>query len=278
MGALFVVATPIGNLGDLSGRAIETLQACDRIVAEDTRRTRQLLAHLGIAGKPIDRLDAHATEHDVTRLLGQLRAGESVALVTDAGTPGVSDPGRAAVEAAIEAGEKVVPIPGPSAVLAALVASGVAGDGGFRFLGFLPRGGPERRRAVTLVSETPEAVVLFEAPARTNETLRDLAEATPERSACVARELTKIHEEFSRGTLGALAAEEREWRGEVVIVLGSHAPEDREIAVDDAAIDARIEEGLSRGEHAKEIAERLAAWSGRPRRELYARVVGKRNR
>jgi 16S rRNA (cytidine1402-2'-O)-methyltransferase len=278
LGTLFVVATPIGNLGDLSGRAIETLKACDRVVAEDTRRTRQLLAHLGIGGKPVDRLDAHSTERDVARTLDALRAGETIALVTDAGTPGVSDPGGAAVRAAIEAGETVVPIPGPSAVLAALVASGVAGDGGFRFVGFLPRSGPERHRAVTLVSATPETVVLFEAPARAEETLRDLAAATPKRPACVARELTKIHEEFVRGTLAALAADPREWRGEIVIVLGAHAPEDREIVADDAAIDARIEEALSRGEHAKAIAERLAAWSGRPRRDLYARVVTARAR
>ena len=152
MGTLFVVATPIGNLGDLSRRALETLQTCDRIVAEDTRRTRQLLTHFGIVGKPVDRLDAHATERDVARLLEALQAGERVALVTDAGTPGVSDPGGAAVRAAVAAGEAVVPIPGASAVLAALVASGVAGDGSFRFLGFLPRSGPERLRALTLVA------------------------------------------------------------------------------------------------------------------------------
>src|SRR5579863_5226229 len=186
-GTLFVVATPIGHLGDVTARAVETLRACDRVLAEDTRRTRQLLTHLGIAGKPLDRLDAHASETDVARAVERLTAGESAALVTDAGTPGVSDPGERLVEAAIAAGVRVVPIPGPSAVLAALAGSGLAGDGRFRFVGFLPRDGTARREAVALVCATPEPVVLVEASNRTQATLRDLADATPERRACVAR-------------------------------------------------------------------------------------------
>jgi 16S rRNA (cytidine1402-2'-O)-methyltransferase len=285
VGTLFVVATPIGNLGDLSQRALDTLRACDRVIAEDTRRTRQLLTHFGVAGKPVERLDAHATEGQQARLLERLSAGESVALVTDAGTPAVSDPGDAIVRAAIEAGVRVVPIPGASAVLAALAASGLAGDGGFRFVGFLPRGGPARRAAIALVSETPESVVLFESPNRTSETLRDLAEATPERRACVARELTKVHEELVRGTLAGLAGlaglqhrgeEGRSWLGEIAIVLGPHDPGDRHERIDDDALDLRIDEALARGDHARSIAERLAAWSGRPRRELYARVVARK--
>ncbi|HEX3344838.1 MAG TPA: 16S rRNA (cytidine(1402)-2'-O)-methyltransferase [Polyangiaceae bacterium] len=272
-GALYIVATPIGHLGDLTARAVETLRACDRVLAEDTRRTRQLLSHLGIAGKPLDRLDAHATDADVAHVVERLAAGESAALVTDAGTPGVSDPGERLVEAAIAAGVRVVPIPGPSAVLAALVASGLAGEGRFRFVGFLPREGPPRRAAVAVVCATPEPVVLFEAPGRTRATLRDLADATPERRACVGRELTKVHEEYVRGTCAELAADDREWLGEIAVVLGAHAPETREAAVDDAALDARIDEGLARGEHAKTVADRLAAWSGRPRRAVYERVV-----
>ena len=129
-GTLFVVATPIGHLGDLTARAVETLGACDRVLAEDTRRTRQLLSHLGIAGKPLERLDAHAGEAEIARAVERLAGGESAALVTDAGTPGVSDPGERLVEAAIAAGVRVVPIPGPSAVLAALVGSGLAATGG----------------------------------------------------------------------------------------------------------------------------------------------------
>jgi 16S rRNA (cytidine1402-2'-O)-methyltransferase len=276
--SLFVIATPIGNLGDMTPRALETLRTSDCINAEDTRRTRQLLSHFGIASKRVERLDAHATPRAVARMLGRLAEGQSVALVTDAGTPGVSDPGEAAVEAAIAAGVRVVPIPGASAVLAALVASGLGGDGRFRFVGFLPRDGSARRDTIALVCATPEPVVLFESPNRVRATLRDLADATPERGACVARELTKLHEEIVRGACATLAADEREYRGEIVIVLGSHAPEDVAARVDDAALDARIDEGLAQGEHARALAERLAAWSGRQKRAVYARVVERKNR
>jgi 16S rRNA (cytidine1402-2'-O)-methyltransferase len=277
-GTLFVVATPIGHLGDVTARAVETLRACDRLLAEDTRRTRQLLTHLGIAGKPVERFDAHAGLAEVSRATERLLSGESVALVTDAGTPGVSDPGERLVEAAIAAGLRVVPIPGASAVLAALVASGLAGEGRFRFLGFLPRDGTARREAIAVVCATPEAVVLFEAANRARATLRDLADATPDRRACVARELTKVHEEYVRGTCAELAADEREWLGEMALVLGSHSPEARELTVDDAALDARIDESMALGEHARTIADKLAAWSGRPRRVVYQRVVTRKGR
>jgi len=272
-GTLYVVATPIGNLGDVTIRAIEVLKACNRIAAEDTRQSKKLLSHLGIAGKPIDSLHAHSSERDVARIVDALSAGESVALVTDAGTPSVSDPGDAVVKGAIASGIRVVPIPGPSAALAALVASGLAGGGGFRFVGFLPREGAARHEAIGKVCATPEPVILFESPERTATTLRDLADATPERPACVARELTKIHEELVRGTLAVLASDRDAWRGEVAIVLGGWAPETREEAIDDAALDARIDRELATGTHSKTIAERLAAWSGRPKRDVYERVV-----
>jgi len=200
-GVLYVVATPIGHLGDLSARAVETLSRAARVAAEDTRRTRGLLTHLGLS-KPIERLDAHASAHDVARVVQQLVSGEDIALVTDAGTPVVSDPGTELVRAAIEAGLRVVPIPGPSAVLAALVASGLSG-GAFRFLGFLPRKGTDRRDVLETVRSTPEVVVLFESPERTAETLADLARIMPQRRCVVARELTKLHEEFGRWTVGA---------------------------------------------------------------------------
>jgi 16S rRNA (cytidine1402-2'-O)-methyltransferase len=273
---LFVVATPIGNLGDMTARAVETLRACDRVIAEDTRRARQLLTHFGVAGKPVDRLDAHATGDDVARVAARLAGGEQIALVTDAGTPGVSDPGDALVRAAIAGGITVVPIPGASAVLAAVVASGLAGDGRFRFAGFLPRDGAARRDAIALVCETPETVVLFEAPSRLAATMRDLADATPARPACVARELTKMHEELVRSTCAGLAEDSREWIGEIVVVLGPHAPEER--AVGDDEVDARIDQGLARGEHARTVADRVAAWSGRSRRDVYERVISRKKR
>lgn len=275
-GTLYVVATPIGNLGDVTLRAIDVLKTCDRIAAEDTRQSKKLLSHLGISGKPMDALHAHSSERDVAKVVDALTTGESVALVTDAGTPSVSDPGDAVVKGAIAAGVRVVPIPGPSAALAALVASGLAGGGGFRFMGFLPREGAARHEAIGKVCATPEPVILFESPERTTATLRELAEATPDRNACVARELTKLHEELVRGTLATLAADRESWRGEVAIVLGAWQPEAREATIDDAALDERIDRELAAGTHSKTIAERLAAWSGRPKRDVYERVVSRK--
>ncbi|MGH7434152.1 MAG: 16S rRNA (cytidine(1402)-2'-O)-methyltransferase [Polyangiaceae bacterium] len=277
-GTLFVVATPIGNLGDVSARTASTLAEADVVVAEDTRRARQLLSHLGITGKRVERLDAHAGAGEVARVAARVVAGERVALVTDAGTPAVSDPGQAAVRAVVDAGARVVPIPGPSAVLAALVASGLGGDGGFRFVGFLPRKGPPRRAALATICATPETTILFESPQRLRETLSELADAMPDREACVARELTKMHEELVRGTCRSLAGDDREWIGEIALVLGSWNPDARAEQVDDARLDARIDEGLARGDHARTLAEKLAAWSGRPKREVYERVITRKPR
>jgi 16S rRNA (cytidine1402-2'-O)-methyltransferase len=271
-GSLYVIATPIGNMGDVTLRAVETLRAAPIVAAEDTRRTRALLEHLGIAGKRLVSVHAHSRESDVERLAEHLAAGQDVAFATDAGTPLVSDPGSALVAAAIRVGADVVPVPGPSAVLAALVKSGLASDAGFRFVAFLPREGPRRREAIESIASTPEPVVLFESPVRLGATLKELAEAMPDRTACVVREITKVHEEAIRGTLLELGEREEEWRGEITVVLGAHRPEDRS-SIDEGAIDARITLELARGVHAKAVAERIAAWSGRPRRELYARVV-----
>lgn len=276
-GILYVVATPIGNLADLTLRAIELLKSSERIAAEDTRRTRQLLSHLGIEGKPLDALHAHSSERDVRRLVERLEAGDSIALVTDAGTPAVSDPGDALVKAAIAAGVRVVPVPGASAVLAALVASGLATGVGFRFLGFLSRDGAARRDGIATICATPEPVVFFESPERTQATLAELADAMPDRPACVARELTKVHEEVVRGTLASLARARDAWRGEIAIVLGAFVPEARGEQIDDAAIDARIDLELDGGAHAKTVADVIAAWSGRPRREIYERVVRRKS-
>jgi len=276
-GILYVVATPIGNLADLTLRAIDVLKTSERVAAEDTRRTRQLLSHLGIEGKPLDALHAHSSARDVTKLVERLLAGDSVALVTDAGTPAVSDPGDALVKASIAANVKVVPIPGASAVLAALVASGLATGVGFRFIGFLPRDGVARRDGVATICATPEPVILFESPERTQATLAELADAMPERPACVARELTKLHEEVVRGTLDSLAKDRDSWRGEIAIVLGGWTPDMRSEEIDDAAIDTRIDRELELGTHAKTVADVVAAWSGRPRREIYERVVRRKS-
>jgi 16S rRNA (cytidine1402-2'-O)-methyltransferase len=272
-GILYVVATPIGNLGDFTLRAIETLKSVDRILAEDTRQTLKLLNHFGVVAKKLDRLDANAADRDIARAAEALEKGESIALVTDAGTPSVSDPGDALVKKAIACNVRVVPIPGASAALAALVASGLARGSGFRFFGFLPRS--HRAPIIATIAGTPEPAILFESPERTADTLTELAAAMPGRAVAVARELTKLHEEIVRGTLATL--EPREWRGEIAIVLGAWEPDARGDEISDVAIDERIDKELASGLHSKTIAERLAAWSGRPKREIYARVIARKN-
>ncbi len=274
-GTLWVVSTPIGNLGDLTPRAASALREASRVLAEDTRRTRALLSHLGVTGKPVDRFDAHAGPALVRALVGRLLAGERLALVTDAGTPSVSDPGARLVAAAAEAGARVVPLPGPSAPLAALAASGFA-QGAFRFVGFLPRSGEARRRALAELVAAAEPVVVFESPARLRATLGDLAALQPARPAVVGRELTKLYEEFVRGTLAELAALERGWRGEITLVLGpapaAAAPE----GLGPEALDALADEALARGLRAKDAADVVAARSGLSRRDAYARVLARK--
>ncbi len=272
---LFVVATPIGNLADLSPRALDTLRSAAIIAAEDTRHTRALLTHFGVHGKHLVALHAHSSPDTIDNLIERLRDGVSIALVTDAGTPTVSDPGQALISRARALGIRVIPLPGPSALLAALAASGL-GDGRFRFFGFLPREGAARRTALGDIAGTPETVVLFEAANRLAGTLRELADASPSRPACIARELTKLHEELLHGSLLDLAALDREWLGEVVVVLGPHVPEERLEAIDDNALDARIDGEPS--VHVRTLADRLAAWSGRPKRDVYERIVGRRKR
>lgn len=273
-GTLYVVATPIGNLADLTRRAEETLAAVTRVAAEDTRRTRALLTHLGVHGKPLVTLDANATARTVDELVERLLGGESVAFVTDAGTPGVSDPGAHLVRAAIGKGVPVVPIPGASAVTAAVALSGLV-DGPFLFLGFLPRKGEKRARAVRRIATSPEPVVLFEAPTRIKETLADLAAAMPSRAACVARELTKLHEEAVRGTLEELAAREITERGEFTVVVAG-AGEPGEDATTD--VDALVAERLAAGDAPRTVADAVSEITGKPRREIYARVLEARRR
>jgi 16S rRNA (cytidine1402-2'-O)-methyltransferase len=260
-GTLYVVSTPIGNLGDVSGRAAETLKLVERIAAEDTRRTRALLTHLGIDRKLLTKLDANVPERVVEQLVEHLDAGQNIALVTDAGTPSVSDPGAALVRRAAERGMTVVAIPGPSAVTAAVSVSGLV-DGPFLFLGFLSRRGEKRK--------SPEPVVLFEAPARIRATLAELAEAMPARKACILRELTKVHEEAVRGTLVELVAREVTERGEFTLVVEGKGDVDVEADVD---IDALIGERLDAGDSPRTVADAISALVGTSRREIYARVL-----
>jgi 16S rRNA (cytidine1402-2'-O)-methyltransferase len=224
-GRLHVVSTPIGNLGDITVRAIETLRSVSAILAEDTRHSRRLLTRYEIK-TPLEAYHEHNEAAATPRIIARLRTGESFALITDAGTPLLSDPGSRLVRAAIEAGVLVSPIPGPSALLAALVASGIDADR-FTFFGFLPRKGGERETAIGAIVTLPHASVIYEAPTRLGDTLRDIAgHGAGRREAVVAREMTKQFEEFRRGTVDALAEYYREStpKGEVVIVVAGASP------------------------------------------------------
>lgn len=218
-GKLFVVATPIGNLGDITFRAVETLKGADVIACEDTRRTEQLLRHLGFA-KPLLRYDEHTHERGSRAVIAHLESGRSVALATDAGTPGVSDPGARLVREVAKHGFIVVPIPGPSALLAALSFSGFPTDN-FVFLGFLPRRPGRAKRVLREGLGLGKTVAIFESPFRVGQTLEWIEECAPENQVVVARELTKIHEEALRGSAAEVRAKwaKRPTKGEVVIVI-----------------------------------------------------------
>ena len=271
-GRLSVVSTPIGNLGDITRRAAEVLAEAHCVAAEDTRRARGLLSHLGAGNKVLISLHAHSSRDAVEGVVARLLAGEHVALITDAGTPAVSDPGRALVSLAHERGVNVVVVPGPSAVTAAVALSGLV-EGPFTFVGFWPRQGAPRREALTRVQKSQEAVIFFESPQRIAETLAELAEHLPEREAFVGRELTKQHEEGLRGRLRDLAAGERGWRGEIVVVVAPNEAvpepdhERRELVF--RSLRAAIEAGAS----PSRIARGLAEVSGLPRRELYEQAL-----
>jgi 16S rRNA (cytidine1402-2'-O)-methyltransferase len=271
---LYVIATPLGNLGDLSPRAAEILRRVPVVAAEDTRRTRGLLTHLGVAPTLLS-FHAYSDERRLETVLEILRDGRDVALVSDAGTPGVSDPGADLVAEARAAGAPVVPVPGPSAVATALSAAGLPADR-YLFLGFVPRKGGERARLLARAAAEEWSVVLFEAPTRLGALLHDLARvAGPDRLATVARELTKLHEELRAGTLGELADyySEHEPRGEITLVLaGTGAPAAEEDRTEEAAEHAAelLAEGLSR----REVARRLTESHGLSRNDAYRLVTG----
>jgi len=271
-GTLLLVPTPIGNLGDMTLRAIDVLKAAPHIVAEDTRHTRKLLTHFEIDGTKLSRLDANALEADRQRVIDWLRGGEDVAVVTDAGCPAVSDPGAALVRDAVASGLAVMALPGASAVTTAVGVSGLV-DNAFRFVGFLPRTGQTRAKTITDIASSEDPCVLFEAPERMSALLAELAESMPDRPMVVARELSKLHEEILRGTVAELAAPEREWLGEITVVLGRWENR-RELSEEE--IDQKIDEELATGAHTRKVAEKVAAWSGKPRREIYARVLDRK--
>lgn len=270
-GTLYVVATPLGNLGDLSPRAAETLRRVAAVAAEDTRHTKPLLRHVGSPAELIS-FHAHSSEAALRRLLHLLGTGKDVALVTDAGTPAVSDPGAALVAAARARDYPVLTVPGPTAVAAALAVSGIPADR-YLFLGFLPRKGGDRRRLLAMIAESEWAVVLFESPNRVAALLGDLARACgAERPAAVSREMTKVFEETRAGTLGALAGyyAEAPPRGEVTIVVaGTGRPPRAERPPDP---EERARALLAAGMTRKDVADRLAEETGISRNTAYRLV------
>lgn len=270
---LVVVGTPIGNLEDLSPRAARALSEADAIFCEDTRVTAKLAARFGLAAPRIS-CPAPREGSRVAELLARLDRGETVAVVSDAGMPALSDPGERLVEAAAAAGHRVEVVPGPSAPAAALAISGLPAVPHL-FVGFLPSRSGERRRALEKLAGRPETLVWFESPHRLAESLSDAAHVLGPRRACVARELTKLHEEALRGTLPELAdtlrTRERS-RGEVTVVVeGGESP--KPPAGTEGDLDAEIRRALARGEKTREIARAIGRRTGRPAREVYARAV-----
>ena len=265
---LHIVATPIGNLGDLSPRAADTLRRADRILVEDTRVTAKLLAHIG-AKVPMTRYDDHSNEAERERIVARL-GEDAIALVSDAGTPLISDPGYKLVRAARAAGRAVHTVPGPCAAVAALTLAGLATDR-FLFLGFLPAKAKARSDAIAEIAAVRATLVLYEGGPRLGDTLLALSAQLGEREAAICRELTKLHEECITGTLGELAARYANAipKGEIVIVVGppveAEAVSDEEL---DAALDSAMK-SLSPSRAAAEVAERLNV----PRKRAYARAL-----
>ena len=273
MATLYLISTPIGNLSDLSARAGEVLGGVSRVLAEDTRRSRILLKHLGI-GTPLVSLHAHNEASRVASVLDWLGEGEDLALVSDAGTPLISDPGQRMVEAVVEAGYNLVPIPGPSAVLTALLGSALPVDR-FTFLGFSPRSGRDREAFLERVAGAEETVVLFESPERLVALLGDVSDVCGEgRRVAVGREMTKIHEEFFRGTAEEARAHYGEHRakGEVSVVVEAAPLSDGPDEVDEAAAQALGRALLESGQKPSAAARELARRLGIPRNAAY-RVV-----
>jgi len=266
-GTLYLVATPIGNLEDLTRRAERILREADLVAAEDTRHTRHLLSSLGLS-KPLFSHHEHNEAKSAAALLAELEQGKSVALVSDAGTPGLSDPGLRLVRLAQAAGIPVVPVPGPSALAAALSAAGIPGEE-FSFLGFLPAKKSARRKKLLALKNRPERLVLFEAPHRLAESLLDLAEVLGDREATLLRELTKLHEEVRRSSLRELCqqAKARSLKGEITLVIaGAPATADQ----DRAGLEEELRDRLSAGGISlKQLAEEVAERRGLSRNEVY---------
>lgn len=279
MGILYLVATPIGNLEDITLRALRILKEVALIAAEDTRTARHLLSHFEIA-TPVTSYFEHNKLEKIENILAALDRGD-VAVISEAGMPGLSDPGYELVRAALERGVRVVPVPGPSALTTALVASGLPTDQ-FVYLGFLPRQKSARRKLLRSVAEEPRTLIAYEAPHRVRDALDDIAETMGDRSISIARELTKLYEEFFRGRVNEAREhfEAHEPRGEFTLVIagksgGPETPDsDGDSTWDDARVLAAVRDLLATGLARTEAVKRVAKASGRDRREVYQLAIG----
>ncbi len=265
MGTLYLVATPIGNLEDVTARALRTLRQVNLVAAEDTRVTRKLLTHYDIHA-PVLSYYEHNKLTRLEAILKRLEEGD-VALVSDAGTPALNDPGYELVRAAVEAGHRVSPVPGPSAPVAALIASGLPTDS-FLYLGYLPRKRTERRAALEQVAEAPHTLIFLETPHRLTDSLADLSEVLGDRRVALARELTKLHEEIWRGSLREAMDHFSGPRGEFVIVVAGRA-DAPSVRWTQPQLAAAVQKRLRAGDAPSELAARLSGQSGWPRREIY---------
>jgi 16S rRNA (cytidine1402-2'-O)-methyltransferase len=265
MGTLYLVATPIGNLEDLSPRALRILRQASLIAAEDTRQTKKLLNHFDIH-TPLTSYFEHNKLSKLEALLAKLNEGD-VALVSDAGTPALNDPGYELVRAALNAGHRVSPVPGPASPIAALTASGLPTDA-FLYLGYLPRKSTERKKVIKQVADLPYTLIFLETPHRLLESLEDLESILGGRQIALARELTKLHEEIWRGKLGEASRYFKSPRGEFVLVIEGKMKEGREKWAEEKVFDA-IRTGIKAGKTPSALAAKLAEESGWPRREIY---------
>ncbi len=271
MGTLYIVGTPIGNLEDISARALRILKEADLIAAEDTRRTRKLLTHFEISTA----LTSYFEHNKLSKLdiiLAALRNG-NVALVSDGGMPGISDPGYELINAAIETGHKVTPVPGPSAIATALVASGLPTNA-FVFLGFLPRRSAARRALLVENVNDRRTLIAFESPHRLRDTLRDIATELGNRKIAIARELTKLHEEIFRGNVQEAREHfsPSEARGEITLVIAGAAPDEIETWTE-TQVRSALSESIAAGTSPTTAAKKIANESGWPRRSVYRLAV-----
>jgi len=271
IGTLYLVGTPIGNLGDITLRALETLKSVDLIAAEDTRQTKKLLVHFSIK-KPVTSYYEHNKRTKGEVIIEKLLIGKKVALVSDAGMPGISDPGSDLVRECIEKNIEISVIPGPSAVVAGLVASG-QDTSAFVYGGFFPRQTKDKKKLMEQLAKEPRTIVFYESPHRLCQTLEEIKKNWGDRNCCVAREITKIYEEFKRGTLSEVLQyyQERNVKGEITLIIGGYKPETTIFSWEE--IEARVGVLIGRGLSKKEAIKESAAEYGIPRRDLYNRLM-----